>query len=157
MYSKLVCGLALTVGAAHGAAHNLVRRDGAHGHSHGGSAASSGYAAPASPSVGYSAPASDYGAAAAPSGYDAPATGYGAADQSSYDSGYGATSYGEEGGFDIATLLIPILILAGLSLLFPTITTVDVNASGRKKRHAGEGKNTQLHPTLNTHIRRHNS
>ena len=154
MYSKLVCGLALTVGAAHGAAHNLVRRDGAHGHSHGGgAAASSGYAAPASPSVGYSAPSSDYGAAAAPSGYDAPSTGYGAADQSSYD--YGATSYGEEGGFDIATLLIPILILAGLSLLFPTITTVDVNSSGRKKRHTGEGKNTQLHPTLNTHIRRH--
>ena len=135
MYSKLVCGLALTVGAAHGAAHNLVRRDGAHGHSHGGGA-SSGYAAPApaAPASGYNAPSSGYGAAdPAPSGYDAPATGYAA--EPSYDSGYGVSGYGEEGGFDIATLLIPILILAGLSLLFPTITTVSV----RRKRHA-EGK-----------------
>jgi len=119
MYSKLVCGLALTVGAAHGAAHNLVRRDGAHGH-HG-----AGAAAPAS---GYEQPAQD-------AGYAAPAVSYGY-DEPAADSGYGATSgYGEEGGFDIATLLIPILILAGLSLLFPTITTVDVN-SDRRKRHA---------------------
>merc|ERR1711879_811243 len=63
----------------------------------------------------------------------APASGY---EQPPADTGYGAaTGYGEEGGFDIATLLIPILILAGLSLLFPTITTVDVNSS-RKKRSA---------------------
>ena len=102
MYSKLVCGLALTVGAAHGAAHNLVRRDGAHGH-HG-----AGAAAPAS---GYEQPAAD-------AGYAAPAVSYGY-DEPPADTGYGAaTGYGLEGGFDIATLLIPILILAGLSLLF---------------------------------------
>merc|ERR1712045_393256 len=112
MYSKLVCGLALTVGAAHGAAHNLVRRDGAHGH----------HAAAAAPASGYEQPAAD-------AGYAAPAVSYG------YDEPPADTGYGEEGGFDIATLLIPILILAGLSLLFPTITTVDVNSS-RRKRHA---------------------
>merc|ERR1712045_1109112 len=124
MYSKLVCGLALTVGAAHGAAHNLVRRDGAHGH----------HAAAAAPASGYEQPAAD-------AGYAAPAVSYGY-DEPPADTGYGAaTGYGEEGGFDIATLLIPILILAGLSLLFPTITTVDVNSSGRKKRHTGEDVN----------------
>ena len=145
MYSKLVCGLALTVGAAHGAAHNLVRRDGAHGHhgGGGGAAPASAYAAPASPSAGYNAPATGY-EAAAPSSYDAPATGYG---EPYSDSGYGVSGYGEEGGFDIATLLIPILILAGLSLLFPTITTVSV----RRKRHAeGEGKNTNTTKHVDT-------
>ena len=119
MYSKLVCGLALTVGAAHRAAHNLVQRDGAHGH----------LAAAAAPASGYEQPAAD-------AGYAAPAVSYGY-DEPPADTGYGAaTGYGLEGGFDIATLLIPILILAGLSLLFPTITTVDVNSS-RKKRSAG--------------------
>lgn len=138
MYSKLVCGIALaSMGVAHGA-HTLVRRDGAHGHSHGGQAApsASGYAAPASPSAGYSAaaPASGYEAAAPAQGYDAPSSGYGAADAASYD--YGTSSYGaEEEPFNISTLIIPLLIIAGLSLLFPTITTVSV----RKKRHA-EGK-----------------
>jgi len=125
------------MGVAHGA-HTLVRRDGAHGHSHGGQAApsASGYAAPASPSAGYSAaaPASGYEAAAPAQGYDAPSSGYGAADAASYD--YGTSSYGaEEEPFNISTLIIPLLIIAGLSLLFPTITTVSV----RKKRHA-EGK-----------------
>ena len=136
MYSKLVCGLALTVGAAHGAAHNLVRRDGAHGH-HG-----AGAAAPAS---GYEQPAQD-------AGYAAPAVSYGY-DEPPADTGYGAaTGYGEEGGFDIATLLIPILILAGLSLLFPTITTVDVNGT-RRKRHAvlGGKLNTSQSSTFRVH------
>ena len=90
MYSKLVCGLALTVGAAHRAAHNLVQRDGAHGH----------LAAAAAPASGYEQPAAD-------AGYAAPAVSYGYYEPPA-DTGYGAaTGYGEEGGFDIATLLIP--------------------------------------------------
>jgi len=129
MYSKLVCA-ALLAGAAQGG-HVLVRRDGAHGHSHGGAAApsGSGYAAPASPSSGYAAaPATSYDAAA-PS-YETPSSGYG---EPSFDSGYGASSYGaEEEPFNISTLIIPLLVIAGLSLLFPTITTVSV----RKRRHA---------------------
>merc|ERR1711981_1552584 len=82
--------------------------DGAHGGHH--AAASSGYDQPAAPSSGYDQPAAynDYGSAPA----------------------YGA----EEAPFDISTLIIPLLIIAGLSLLFPTITTVDV----RKKRHAAD-------------------
>ena len=118
MYSKLVCGLAVTVSSVYGAAHNLVRRDGAHGH----------HEARAS------APASDYEQTLQDANYAAPVVSYGY-DEPTADTGYGApTSYGEEGGFDIATLLIPILILAGLSLLFPTITTVPVAGTGRRKR-----------------------
>jgi len=118
MYSKIACGLALAVGMANGAAHNLVRRDGAHGH-----AAESSYSEPA---------ASSYGAPAT-----APATGYGAPadDLGSYEPAYGATGYGEpETPFDISTLIIPLLIIFGLSLLFPTSTTVDVNAAERRRR-----------------------
>merc|ERR1739846_241240 len=62
MYSKIACGLALAVGMTNGAAHNLVRRDGAHGHE-----ASSSYSEPAASSYGApaaSAPASGYGAPA---------------------------------------------------------------------------------------------
>merc|ERR1712045_318925 len=98
-----------------------------HGHSHGGQSApagGSGYAAPASS---YGAPAQSY-SEPSPS-YEQPADGYGA--PSSYD--YQASGYGgEEEAFPISTLIIPILIIAGLSLLFPTITTVSV----RKRRSA---------------------
>ena len=119
MYSKLVCGLALTV-RTYAAAHNLVRRDGAHGYHEARVAVSASGYEQSLQDANYAAPVVSYG-------YDEPPA----------DTGYGAaTGYGEEGGFDIATLLIPILILAGLSLLFPTITTVDVNSS-RKKRSAG--------------------
>ena len=125
MYSKIACGLALAVGMTNGAAHNLVRRDGAHGHE-----ASSSYSEPA---------ASSYGAPAS-----APASGYGAPadDLGSYEPSYGATGYGEpETPFDISTLIIPLLIIFGLSLLFPTSTTVDVNAAERRRRSLGK-KNT---------------
>merc|ERR1711997_74742 len=107
MYSKIACGLALA-----------VRRDGAHGHA---------------PADSYSEPAaSSYGAPAT-----APASGYGAPadDLGSYEPSYGATGYGEpETPFDISTLIIPLLIIFGLSLLFPTSTTVDVNAAERRRR-----------------------
>lgn len=137
MYSKLVCGAILAVGVANGA-HVLVRRDGgSHGHSGGGG----GYAAPAAQSSNYAAPAAApaYDAPATDTGYAAPATGYGA--EASYDTGYApaSTGYGEEESpFSLSTLLIPILIIAGLSLLFPTITSVSV----RKRRHA-DGKHSQ--------------
>ena len=137
MYSKLLCAGLVAINTVNGA-HVLVRRDGAHGHSHGGQAdAGSGYAAPApaAPASSYGAPAADYGAPAA--SYDAPSDGYGVQDAS----GYGASGYGaEEEAFPISTLIIPILIIAGLSLLFPTITTVSV----RKRRSADAGK-TQKH------------
>ena len=121
MYSKLVCGLALASGAS--AAHVLVRRDGAGGHHH--DAPASGYGTPpADPPATYGAPEPSY---------DTPATGYGVQDTS----GYGVSGYGaEEAPFDISTLIIPLLIIAGLSLLFPTITTVPV---ARKRRHATDG------------------
>jgi len=125
MYSKIVCGLVLTAGVAHGA-HVLTRRDGAHAHP-----------APA--------PADGYGAADPPATYGAPEPSYGAPayEEPSYaapQTGYGV-SYEEETPFDLTTLIIPILVIAGLSLLFPTVTTVPVappaannNNNGRKKR-----------------------
>jgi len=42
----------------------------------------------------------------------------------------------QDSGVDLSQLLIPILIIAGLALLFPSITEVDVNATGRKRRSA---------------------
>lgn len=111
-------------------------------------APSSGYAEPA---AAYSAPASAYGAPDA--GYSAPEAGYGAP-EAAYAapsaSGYGPPAYGSyeqtapEGlgplpGIDLTTLLIPILIIAGLALLFPSTTTVDVN---RRKRSAEDEEPT---------------
>lgn len=147
-YSKFVCGLALAVGAANGAAHNLVRRDGAGGHSHS-------HAAPAAPSSSYGAPAASYGAPAAEYGapaaeYGAPAAEYGApaADYGAPAPSYGAPSdsygqvqYAEEGGPDIgqaiSIIIVGWLIIAGLSLLFPTISNVSV----RKRRDAEDDIN----------------
>jgi len=107
MYSKIVCGLVLTAGVAHGA-HVLTRRDGAHAHTE----------APAA----YGAPEPTYGAPEPE--YAPPST------------GYGAVSYEEEVPFDFSTLIIPILVIAGLSLLFPTVTNVAVTPPGRKRRNA---------------------
>ncbi len=140
MHSKLVCGLTLAVGMAHGA-HVLVRRDGAHGHS--AAAPSSGYSTPNNPSSGYGTPQDTGSSYAAPASsyeqsapaYDAPSSGYDTG--ASYDTGYSPSGYGaEEEPFPISALIIPILIIAGLSLLFPTITSVSV----RKRRHAEHGK-----------------
>lgn len=132
MYSKLVCGLALAVGA-------MGRPDGAGHGGHGGhSGASQSFSAPASS---YSQPAADNSGYNAPAdNYAQPATGYGVQDSGAgYDSGYGVSSYGaEEEPFNIATLIIPLLVIAGLSLLFPTITTVEVDSDGNKRRKRGK-------------------
>ena len=129
----------------------ITKRDGAHGHDHAHAAA-----APAAPAGGYSAPAASYSAPAA--SYGAPAASYGApaatygAPAPSYEEpapSYGAPapSYGapvsyeeEQPGFfpDVTFIIVGILIVVGLSLLFPTyvsLTTV------RRKRDVAEGKN----------------
>ena len=139
----------------------IVRRDadggghGGHGHAH--AAPSSGYSEPAasygapSPSYGepapsYGAPSPSYGggAAAAPAtGYAEPSTGYGGGG-SSYDA---APSYGGDkdlfGSFDISALIIPILAVIGLSLLFPTITSVSVKRRKRDLEDLKGGKFTK--------------
>ena len=130
----------------HGAGHHVE-----HGASAAASAPSTGYA---QPSTGYDTPSTGYEQPAA-SGYDAgyeqPAYATGASGyESPSASGYenyeaSAPGYGEvetaSGGFDLSTLLVPILIIAGLALLFPSVREVPV--SGRRKREAG-GKATHF-------------
>ena len=125
MYSKLILGLCL---AGCATAAQIVKRDGDHGHSHAAAPApADGYGAPAA-SYGAPAPAASYGAPA--QSYSAPSTGYG------QEASYGG--YEEEDDFDLTVIIIPILILVGLSLLFPGIVSVDVD---RRKREAlDEGK-----------------
>lgn len=120
MYSKLALGLVMA-GAA--SAAEIVRRDtagGGHSHDH-----SHAHAAAPAPSSGYAEPAQSYAA---------PSTGYAASSGSGYG-GYETQGYEEEGGFDLSTIIIPILIIFGLSLLFPTVTSVSV---GRKRRDIEE-------------------
>jgi len=122
----------------------FAKRDGAHAHEHAHAAApapASGYSAPA-PASSYGAPAASYGAPAASYGapapsYEEPAPSYGAPAPS-----YGApVSYEEEQpGFfpDVTFIIVGILIVVGLSLLFPTyvsLTTV------RRKRDVAEEVN----------------
>jgi len=114
-------------------------------------APSAGYGAPdtsyASPSSGYGAP--DAGYAAPDAGYGAPDAGYGAPDAGygAPNTGYGApvSNYDYEDssagglagtGIDLTTLIVPLLIIAGLALLFPSTITVPVNP--RKRREAGD-------------------
>jgi len=130
--------LALCLGSA------MARPDGAgghhdHGHGHGHHSAPAA-AAPASgyaePQAAYSEPATGY---SEPTGYAAP-TGYESSGYQAAPSGYGGNSgyaVAEESGIDMNMILIPILIIAGLALLFPSVTTVDVNA-GRRKRSTEE-------------------
>lgn len=125
----------------------ISKRDGAHAHEHAAAAPApaSGYSAPAAgysaPAASYSAPAASYGAPAATYGapapsYEEPSSGYGAPAPS-----YGAVSYEEEQpGFfpDVTFIIVGILIVIGLSLLFPTyvsLTTV------RRKRDVAEEVN----------------
>ena len=145
----MAAGLAMA-GSAYGLDISRVRRDGGgHGGHHGdhgahhsapaavaAPAASSGYSAPATgyeePQTGYDAPQTAYDSPQ--TGYGAPQTGYGA---TGIGSGYGGDPAPQSGGgFDLTQLLIPILIIAGLALLFPSVTTVAVN---RKKREVSEG------------------
>jgi len=124
----------------------ISKRDGAGGHDHAHAPAA------AAPASGYSAPASSYGAPAPAASYGAPAATYGAP-APSYEEpapSYGAPapSYGapvsyeeEQPGFfpDVTFIIVGILIVIGLSLLFPTyvsLTTV------RRKRDVAEGKPT---------------
>jgi len=126
-------------------------------------APSSGYAAPASgygaPDAGYAAPDAGYGApstgyGAPDAGYGAPDAGYGAPDAGygAPDTGYGygapSTGYGGDAGAGgdggiagtglspLTAIIIPIMLLAGLALLFPS--TVNVPVNGRKKRSSGD-------------------
>ena len=103
----------------------LQKRDGAHAHEH----ADSGYGAP--PAT-YEEPAASYGAPAPT--YEEPASGYGAP----------APSYGfeEEPLPDLTPIIVGILVLTGLSLLFPTF--VQINPQGRRKRHAEDGKQKHI-------------
>jgi len=112
----------------------LLKRDGAHGGSHDHQDTSSGYGAPAQT---YEEPAASYGAPS-PS-YSSPATGYGAPSDS-----YGQVAYQEEEALpDLTPIIIGILVLTGLSLLFPTFVSL---SSVRRKRHADDGKTPQTHP-----------
>lgn len=131
---KYIVIAAVCIGSA------LARPDGAgghHAHGHGHSAAA---AAPAA--TGYEQPQASYGEPASgyeqPSGYSAPSgyeSGYGAA--TGYGTGYGEVE--ESGGVDLNMILIPILIIAGLALLFPSVTTVAVSSPrSLKKRDADD-------------------
>lgn len=101
----------------------------------------SGYAVPAvgnhGDGFGASAPTdySGYGSAFR-TGYGPP--GYGVNYNGGYYGGFGPSNYGDPlfeglGNFSIEAIVVPILALVGLSLLFPTFTTV---ANRRKRRWA---------------------
>ncbi|TRY70297.1 hypothetical protein TCAL_09639 [Tigriopus californicus] len=159
-------GVGLVMASAASGA-DLVRRDtgggGGHAHAHGSSGGGSGgghahghaSAAPAEssgysqPAQGYSAPSTGY---AQPSGgYEQPSAGYGSSQSYSQPSGYGGydVGYEEEGGkFDISAVIIPILIVFGLSLLFPTITSVAVGNGGRKRRDVEDAAGNPLNDVV---------
>jgi len=142
----LVVAAALCFGAA------LGRPDGAghshdHGHDHAAGAPTAPQAAAAS---GYSAPGQSY---EQPSAYAAPSSGYeqpAAAYEQPYEQSYGApTSYGQSyeaappaPAFpNLGLVIIPLLIVAGLALLFPSTTTVSVR---RKRDTEGESSPNSL-------------
>ena len=131
------------------AAHCSARPDGVGGHhgDHGGHHVEHGAAASApavsGPSGGYGAPEQSYeqptydqAAYSAPESYD-PAS-------YSAPSGSAPSSYDYEAsdaavaspGFDMSSLLIPILIIAAL-MLIPTTMAVPVTGTGRRRREAG--------------------
>merc|ERR1712072_1625111 len=115
-----VAGLCLAT--AHSAAvDQLQKRDGAHAHDH--AADAGGYGAPP---AAYEPPAAEYGAPA-PS-YEAPADSYGVS--------YGG--YEEETLPDLTPIIVGILVLTGLSLLFPTFVSL---TTVRRKRHAEDDVN----------------
>ena len=121
-----VAGLCLAT--AHSAAvDQLQKRDGAHAHDHGADAG--GYGAPpasySAPEPAYGAPAPEYGAPATT--YEQPADSYGVS--------YGG--YEEETLPDLTPIIVGILVLTGLSLLFPTFVSL---TTVRRKRHAEDGK-----------------
>jgi len=113
--------LATTANAYKLEADQLQKRDGAHAHDH--AASASGYGAP--PAT-YEEPAPSYGAPAAE--YGAPSDSYGVS--------YGG--YEEETLPDLTPIIVGILVLTGLSLLFPTFVSL---TSVRRKRHAEDDVN----------------
>jgi hypothetical protein len=114
-----VAGLCLAT--AHSAAvDQLQKRDGAHAHDH---AEPAGYGAPP---AAYEPPAAEYGAPAP--AYEAPADSYGVS--------YGG--YEEETLPDLTPIIVGILVLTGLSLLFPTFVSL---TTVRRKRHAEDDVN----------------
>ena len=146
MYSKLAISSALALGFADGYSYGSTARDGAvaaSSSSYG--APSSGYGAPSSgygaPSSSYGAPAESYGAPAPsyqePETYGAPAAPvYGAPAAPAYGApaapAYGAPA---EGALDLTPIIIGILVLTGLSLLFPTYVTLTTV----RRRRAADG------------------
>jgi hypothetical protein len=101
----------------------LQKRDGAGGHHEHAPVESSGYGAPA---VSYEEPAASYGAPA--DSYGAPADSYGA-----------SVGYEEDVGLpDLTPIIVGILVLTGLSLLFPTFVSL---SSVRRKRDADDDVN----------------
>ena len=133
----------------------MARPDGAGGH-HGGGHHGGHHSAPAAaaPSTGYEQPATGYEQPA--TGYEQPSSGYAepAYEQTGYDSGYdypAATGrYAPapaDSGIDMNMILIPILIIAGLALLFPSVTTVPVNTM-RRRRSAEEGELHKQHAPI---------
>ena len=162
LVKPIVVALAVSPLAAQ-AASTFQRRDGAGGghgghggggHDHGapqpqsfgGSAGGAGYAAPA-PSSGYDQPSSGYQEPS--SGYEQPAASYGGGGGGS---GYGQVSsgYGDEGK-DLSPIIIGILVLTGLSLLFPTY--VSLTSVRRRKRDAEEGKQIRRNKGHTNHSR----
>jgi len=110
----------------------ILKRDGAHAHEH----ADSGYGAPA---PAYEEPAASYGAPA-PS-YGAPETGYGPPAET-----YGVPSYEEEPLPDLTPIIVGILVLTGLSLLFPTFVSL---STVRRKRHADDDTSSDVIDRVN--------
>ena len=122
----------IAIASAAVAAVGLARADDSYG-----SPLAPAYGAPA---ASYGAPAASYGAPA-PS-YSAPAPAYGAPAEeysASPDTSYNAPSYGAgEAELDLTPIIIGILVLTGLSLLFPTYVSL---STVRRKRSAGtQGK-----------------
>ena len=131
MFNKVAISSALAIGLAHGYSTERdsygVDRDGA-GHS---SSSSSGYGAPTynAPAASYSPPAT-YGA---PSTYDPPAASYSS-----------PPSYGGGGDVvDLTPIIIGLLVLTGLSLLFPTAVTL---TSVRRRRSVDGTQGKTLYP-----------
>jgi len=128
---KVLAALAMAL------AISYVRADGAHSHDHAPAPAPDSYGSPADT---YGPPADTYGPPA--TSYDAPVT------YESHD------AYEPEPTLDLIPFIIAILVLVGLSLLFPT--HVFVNNVGRKKRYAEEvarsdfvGRTIEIYDHLN--------
>lgn len=110
----------------------LQKRDGGgggHDHGHGGGGGHDTGSSYSAPATSYEEPAASYGAPAPQ--YGAPSDSYGTSQPS-----YGG--YEEEALPDLTPIIIGILVLTGLSLLFPTFVSL---STVRRKRHAEDDFN----------------